>query len=372
MMKVDLQSVDLTQFYVNEHVLNGETVYLVIPQQIGAKWTKENKVFRSSVWDSNGELISAGFPKFTNWGEAPEVFPLPTSLKNCTIMEKIDGSLLIVSKWKGCYILRTRGTIDATQLENGHELEIFKQTILPIIDKFAAPYTSEKSWLFEWTSPLQKIILNCGDVPEWCLVGAVYHDNYSLETQDVLDSWAKQYGFKRPATYTFSTIEDLLANVDQWKGKEGVCVYSNNGQSIHKVKSAWYLALHHMKSELASKDKVIDVWFSFGKPGYTEFYGRVSSQFDHELAEQIRGDISNICDAYKEVEKIVEGMNRFVKDTCLLLGNPKDKKIRGQMAGKVLSSYGQTNRANFVFKLLDGKQLNDEDLKKLLWQILKK
>ena len=121
-MKVDLQAIDLTQFYVNERVLNGELVYLVIPQQIGAKWNKENKVFRSSVWNADGELISAGFPKFTNWGENPEVFPLPTDLTGATIMEKLDGSLVVVYKYKGQFFLRTRGTTDATTLDNGHEL----------------------------------------------------------------------------------------------------------------------------------------------------------------------------------------------------------------------------------------------------------
>jgi hypothetical protein len=363
-MKVDLQSIDLTQFYVNEHVLNGEIVYLVIPKQIGVKWTKETKVFRSSVWDSNGELISAGFSKFTNWGEAPDVFPLPTSLKNATIVEKIDGSLLIVSKWKGHFILRTRGTVDATQLDNGHELEIFKQTILPNL-----PFQSEDTWsvsyLFEWVSPNQKIILNYGDKPDWYLVGIVDHYDYSLITQDGLNEFASYNFMKRPTTYTFSTIEDLLANVEQWKGKEGVCVYSNEDQSIHKVKSAWYLTLHHMKSELASREKVIDVWFNFGKPSYTEFYEKVETQFDHELAEQIRGDISIICDGWKEVLKIEEGMKKFLKEQVLPMPTRKLQAV------VVIQSYGKTNRANFLFKLLDGKTLGDDDYKKLLYQVLK-
>lgn len=367
-MKVDLQSIDLTQFYVNEHVLNGEAVYLVIPKQIGVKWAKETKVFRSSVWDSNGELISAGFPKFTNWGEAPDVFPLPTSLKNATIVEKVDGSLLIVSKWKGQYILRTRGTVDATQLDNGHELEIFNNTILPLFGKDWLDYgpSWNVSFLFEWTSPNQKIILNYGDSPDWYFVGAVNHRDYSIWTQEELDGFAACVGFKRPVTYTFSTIEDLMANVEQWKGKEGVCVYSNEDQLIHKVKSAWYLTLHHMKSELSSREKVIDVWFNFGKPSYTEFYEKVETQFDHELAEQIRGDISNICDAWKEVLKIEEGMKKFLKEQVLPMPTRKLQAV------VVIQSYGKTNRANFLFKLLDGKTLSDEDYKKLLWQVLKK
>ena len=367
-MKVDLQAVDLTQFYVNEHVMNGEMVYLVIPQQIGAKWTKDNKHFRSSLWNAQGELISAGFPKFTNWGENPEVFPMPTDLKGATIMEKLDGSLLIVSEYKGEYILRTRGTVDATKLDNGHEIEIFKKTILPkLIDFQVAPW--ECSFLFEWVSPEQKIILNYGDKPDWYLVGIVLHGNYHLQGQEYLDYVAGALGLKRPAVYTFSTIEDLLANVDAWKGKEGVVIYSPIG--LHKAKSAWYLALHHMKSELASFDIVIDVWISMGMPDYQTFYNNIVTQFDFELADQCRGDMSRICDGYKEVKEIVAGMKRFVNETLFPLGNPKDKKVRGQMAAKVFGAYGKTNRANFIFTMLDGKELGTDDVKKLLYQVLK-
>jgi hypothetical protein len=37
---------------------------------------------------------------------------------------------------------------------------------------------------------------------------------------------ANEFKLKRPATYTFSSVQDLLKDVDQWRGKEGVCVYS--------------------------------------------------------------------------------------------------------------------------------------------------
>jgi hypothetical protein len=364
-MKIDLTVVDRSQFMVHENIVGGEVVNLIQPMPAQPPWTQETKIFRSSVWDSQGELVSAGFPKFTNWGERPEVFPVPETLKGAIITEKLDGSLLIVSKYKGNFILRTRGTVDATQLKNGHELEIFKQTILPNFP-FQSADTWDVSYLFEWTSPNQKIVLNYGDTPEWTLVGAISHKHYTLFEQSVLDALARNKGWKRPTTYTFANIPELLAMVEEWKGKEGVVVYSNDGQSLHKIKGAWYLALHHMKSELASFDKVIDVWFNLGRPSYTDFYNRVATQFDHELAQQIIGDMSRICDGWKEVLKIVTGLKNFVVNKLKLLPTRRDQ------ANLTLSAYGQTNRASFVFKLLDGKILDDSDLKKLLYQVLKR
>ena len=365
-MKIDLNAIDKTQFRADEHILGGEAVYLVQPQNIGANWTQENKIFRSSLWDCEGNPISLSFFKFTNWGERTEVFPLPESLKGATIMEKLDGTLLIVSMWNGNLILRTRGTVDAYKQANGFELEAFKE----YADKLLSTWTQTRddtwptSFLFEWVSPTNKIVLNYGDEPKFYLVGAVEHLNYDIWPQIALDLIAEQFDLLRPATYTFNDIADLLANVEAWKGKEGVVVYSDVG--MHKVKGAWYLALHHMKSELASFDKVIDVWFNFGRPSYTDFYNRVAIQFDHELAQQIIGDMSRICDGWKEVLKIVTGLKNFVVNKLKPLPTRRDQ------ANLTLSAYGQTNRASFVFKLLDGKSLSDDDLKKLLYQVLKR
>jgi T4 RnlA family RNA ligase len=363
-MKIDLDKVDRTQFMVHEHSLNGEIVHLIQPQHIGTKWTQDNKHMRSVVVNYDGEVISAGFPKFTNWGENPDNFPVPNSLRNCTVMEKLDGSLLIVSKYKGQYILRTRGTVDASTMANGHELELFKEKFLKSLTH-DTPDTWNVSILFEWVSPINKIVLNYGDEPDWYVVGIVHHSDYSLYSQEDLDMWAKNKGFKRPATYTFSDVNDLLQNVDQWKGKEGVCVYSKNDQSIHKVKGAWYLALHHMKSELSNIEKVMDVWLEQGMPDYNTFYNYIFTTFDFELAEQIKGTISRIADGKKEVNKIVEGMNSFVNNRLRSLPSRKEQ------AQLVISSYGETNRASFLFKLLDGKSLGKEEYKKLLFQVLK-
>ena len=361
-MKIDLDKVDRTQFMVHDHSLNGEIVHLIQPQHIGTQWRQDNKHLRSVVVNYDGEVISAGFPKFTNWGENPDHFPVPTSLRNCTIMEKLDGSLLIVSKYKGQYILRTRGTVDASTMANGHELELFKSTILNKL------HDNNDTWnysvLFEWLSPINKIVLSYGDEPMWKLVGFVDHSDYSLATQDMLDLMAKKYDFLRPEIYTFTDVNDLLQNVDQWKGKEGVCVYSKNDQTIHKVKSADYLIKHRFKSE-ATLENTLDLYFSYGKPSYQEFESKLTETFDYECFEMVRGYASQICDASKEVNKIVDGFKSFIDNQLKVLSTRKEQ------AQKVISSYSESNRSSMIFSLLDGKTLTTDQHKKLFWQVLK-
>ena len=362
-MKIKLDNLDTENFMSHEHILNGEVVTLIQPKNIGAKWKKDNLHFRSSVWNYNGELISASFPKFFNWGEQPDLSPVPNSLKNATVVEKLDGSTLIVSKYNGQYILRTRGTVDASKLANGFELELFKSTILNKLQDNNDTWGYSIIW--EWLSPINKIVLSYGDEPMWKLIGFIDHTDYSLATQDMLDAMAKKYDLLRPEIYTFTDISDMLQIVDKWQDKEGVCLYSKNGQTIHKIKAAKYLLLHHLKSELSSLEKVLDVWLEQGMPDYQTFYNYIFTTFDFELAEQIKGTISRIVDGKKEVNKIVDGMNNFVNNRLRSLPSRKEQ------AQLVISSYGETNRAAFVFKLLDGKSFGKDEYKKLLFQVLK-
>ena len=363
-MKIEISSIDRTQFMVHEHSLNGEIVHLIQPQHIGTQWRQDNKHLRSVVVNYEGEIISAGLPKFTNYSENPEHFPVPTSLRNCTVVNKLDGSLLIVSKYKNQFILRTRGTVDASVLANGSELEIFKNTILKKISVDLME-TWNYSLLFEWLSPLNVIVLRYSDEPDWQLIGAVNHTDYSLFSQTEVDEYAKMFDLKRPEKFTFNDISDMLQIVDKWQDREGVCLYSKNDQVIHKIKASKYLLLHHLKSELSNIEKVLDVWLEQGMPDYNTFYNYIFTTFDFELAEQVKGMISRIVDGKKEVNKIVEGMNDFVNNRLRSLSTRKEQ------AQLVISSYGETNRAAFVFKLLDNRPLGKEEYKKLLFQVLR-
>jgi hypothetical protein len=317
-MKIDLLTVPTDQFMMHSHVLNGEVIWLIQPQHAGARWTQANKHFRSSVWDSEGNLISASLPKFTNFLENPEHFPVPTSLKNCTVVDKIDGSLLSVTKHKGNFILRTRGTVDASKLDNGHELKFFREKYPEVFSYNPAFKTWNFSLIFEWTSPLQKIVIFYGDTPEFTLIGCVNHGDYSLETQDSLDKMAVWFGCPRPETYTFTTIEDMITNVNSLKGREGICVYSQGGQTVHKCKSHSYLVLHRFKSE-ATLENTLDLYFSYGKPSYQEFETKLVTTFDYECFGLVRGFASRICDAAKDVDNIVNGFKGFIEGTSPII-----------------------------------------------------
>ena len=112
------------EFNFKDCVIAGDECWLITPKDMSVKWNDENTRFRSCVVrKSDNFVISQGFRKFTNFGEQPAFEPW----KDCWKFEarhKLDGSLLIVSRYKGQWIIRTRGTVDARQLPNGHEIDL--------------------------------------------------------------------------------------------------------------------------------------------------------------------------------------------------------------------------------------------------------
>ncbi len=360
-MKVDLSKIDREQFFVNPHFIGGELCYLVHPKHIGIRWTPENVIFRSSVWTENGEPVSLAFRKFVNFGERPDLFPVPTNLNGAQLIEKVDGSLLCVSRFKRQTIVRTRGTVDASKLDNGFEIDYFQEKYPQVFD-FEVD-TCDLSYIYEWTTNTNKIVLDYGDEPELWLTAIINHKDYSYESQDTLDNLAPLLGVRRPQTYGFKTLTEMQTAVTAFQNKEGVCMYYDNGQQILKIKSAGYLAAHKLKSEFGAFDKVVDYFFELGEPSYAEFEQKISELTDFEVFAQIRGDVSRIVEGKREVEKIVDSMRKFV---YALKG-----ETRKAAAEKILQAYGQTNRSSMVFTLLDEKTLSRDQRKKLLYQTLK-
>jgi len=359
-MRIDLSKIDQEQFFITEGIIAGEKCFLVQPKHIAVKWTQENKIFRSSIWNSEGELVSASFPKFCNWGENLEHFPVPETLEGCTIAPKIDGSTVIVSKYKGQWIFRTRGTFDARVHSNGHEIDLLVRDLnyLDVGD------TWNKSLLFEWYSPNNRIILNYGDKPLFWLIGGVEHDTYRLfeQTHLTADYWAMMFNYILPKTYQFDSIEQLIGNVEHWRGLEGVCLYSNNDQVIHKLKANWYLNLHRLKSEISSTEKLLDVWFMWGKLDYQAFLKKIEETFDYELLQQVQPNIDQLYKAIEKAANTLMGLRIHIPAWSIM-----SKK---EAALEIIRLYEDRIEKGIAFQLLKGNEINDQFLKKLVMQCL--
>lgn len=355
-MKIELSKINKDDFYIKEGIVSGEIVYLIYPK-VNPNWLKDNLIFRSSMWNKDGKLISAGFPKFSNLGEKPDVFGTIKSLNGTTIVEKLDGSLLSVSKYNGEMIIRTRGTFDATKLPNGQEIDILKNKYPKVFSH--GSYTWNYSLLFEWLSPSNRIVIK-HDVVDMKLIGGIYHENYSMMSQTELDNFSDKLNVPRPQYFKFNSLDDLINNVKNFKNLEGVCIVTNDGK-IYKVKGDEYLIKHRLKEKLASFDKLLDYYVLHKLVSPEEIYKIIEQEIDWETAEETKNDIYKIYNAYNDINKILLDIEKFVEPLKSL--TPKES------ADLINDKYKNTGFSSVAFNLLRNKKITEDDKIKLLYKL---
>jgi T4 RnlA family RNA ligase len=356
-------------FVVNEYQLAGDKLYLVFPKMISVGWTPELLKYRSSIWTADMEPVSLSFKKFFNYGEAPHIvrdFTEKDIREGVNILEKVDGSCLIVSKYKGNLIQRTRGTFSARDHSTGVELDYLAEKYPKAFDNDYV--NSEKfTLLYEWTTRANRIVLDYGEDPDIRLVGCVNHETYAYMPQESLDDIVSYLGVERPARAHFKSIDELIHHVKNATHMEGYCVYFNDDQDIKKIKSDWYVAAHRFKSN-CTLEYILDMFLAADMPDYQAFVASLGTAFDFECAPEALSFASKICDAYKGATRIIEHMKKFIAG----LDRSKDFRTnRKNAAREIFSAYGNTNRASFAFTLLDGKELDKDQIKKLILQQVK-
>lgn len=358
-MRIDLDTIDRESFSVMPRDFYGETVYLVNPVHVGCKWTQDNLRFRSSVWNADGELISAGFKKFFNLEERPDIDPLTHEhLKDAVVVEKLDGSTFIVSRYKGNWMFRTRGTIDATGMPNGHEVEVFKNRYSSFLRspwyQSWWPPTLCYSFIFEWTSPHNKIVIDYGASPIWTLLAIIHHPNYLTLGRESSELLAQDYNFNIARRWSFESLEKLTEAVKASRGMEGVCLYYNGAQSIRKIKSLEYLKLHAFKSN-CNLESITDLYFTYNQPTRDHLTKIITDTFDFECATMAAPFIDSLYSAIDRSRLELARASQFLANHSDL--EPKD------FAGKLLAEFNGPITA-IVFNQRRGKIVEPKMVRK--------
>jgi len=343
-------------FNFKDCIIAGDECVLVTPKMMGVDWNEDNKYFRSSIWrKSDMKLISAGFRAFTNHGEKPDFEPLPSN--TCVrAITKVDGSLLIASVHKDKLIVRTRGTVDATQLENGFEIELLKKKYPKAFDNEfinCGSYTM----LYEWTTPTNRIVLRESEEPTLWLIGIVYNPHYSYAYQYDLDRIANQIGVLRPKTYNIdvnSNIENLQKQIEPLVDIEGVVIYSEDGQILKKIKTLRYLQLHRVFTGVKTVDHLFDLFVEYGQPSREDFEKKLADNFDWELVTALKSLMDDLFLKWKRISTQLSWMQVFLNDVHFMDLDRKNK------ARKILEIF--PNYAGIAFSLLDSKILDPHKL----------
>jgi len=352
-------------FNITPTVFCNKEAFLITPK-IDAKWTKDNLFFRSVIVDNEGNILSSGFPKFFNYGEKKDYYPDPTAYTDWRIDAKIDGSLLIVDYVNGVHSIRTRGTSVYTKHENAKDFELLWEKY-PKIQNFLQTNTS-LSLLFEIVTPNNIIVVRPKDI-DFFLLGAIDKKSLrQLTSTELISIWREIGEPSTPEQYIINNItnlDELASFIKQWRGKEGIVLSYNKGQNKIKIKSDWYCWIHRIKSMLSTTNNLIDYYVELGMPEGDEFYRKIETEYDYELANQIKDEIYEIADVGTIVKKIINDMRDFVASI-------RGFETRKQQAEHIFTIYKAPGYASMVFNLLNGKPLEKKHITLLIHQNYKK
>lgn len=370
-MKIDINKIDKTKFLVKEK----DGFYLINPNYNYVEYNDDELIYRSSLWSKEGELVSAGFKKFFNWGEQIKVSKQPEEIiPNHNFIEKIDGSLLIVSRYKNQMIYRTRGTHSIYQFSNviSDEYNINPISNFKEVDEFRKKYkideymfeeddeTSQYSLLFEWVTPSNKIILDFKE-PDLYLVGCIDHLDYSYYSQEWVDVIAKKLKVKRPERHSFNTLEEMF-KVKYWINKEGICMYYNNDQSIVKIKSLDYLKKHKFKSNM-NYERLVDIFIEHKFESLLHLFDYFEETYDFEIRQYLENEyFAIIQDRQFKLEYLIDRCKKYIFH--LLHGSN-----RKEQALSIIKHYPNAIERAICFCLLDNPIVSDKLIKKFYLDI---
>jgi hypothetical protein len=195
------------------------------------------------------KVVARGFPRFFNWGEIPEEDE-KFDWVDPVVQEKADGSLMLVYKYDGKLRVNTRGSFAQGEpcqgLGKSWEELFWDTSVNPhALDEMT---TEGMTWVFEFCSPYNKVVRRY-DKPTAYLLSCFINDDRELGPM-FCDDAATHMGVERPRRYKARTKADLdnLLALETDPTFEGFVVRDRNERRV-KVKSAKYVALHHMKGE---------------------------------------------------------------------------------------------------------------------------
>lgn len=226
---------------------------LVHPSKSKREWNADELGFRSAILTPDGHVVSVGWPKFFNQGEWPEHDAIITAdLENgqAVITHKHDGSLLIRSVLPdGRILFRTRDSFDGGKF--APLAEAVATARYPIL--LNPDFWPHGSLLFEYVGAENQIVVRYEGGDDLILLGAAEHGPVGavryLPFGDLTEA-ATQHGLRLVETYDWSSdegISTILKMVQGWDKAEGVVVRSADGQTLLKIKSAWYFAQHALR-----------------------------------------------------------------------------------------------------------------------------
>ena len=193
------------------------------------------------------KIVSHPFDKFFNLNEKPDtdeklVKSNINKAKYIYATEKMDGSTIIVSLYKGKPLITTNGSFENDQTKWAEEM--FKKQY----SKFLPNMKSDHTYIFEIIHPENKIVLDYGDTKALYMLSIRDLKTDKLLPLENIHATADEFGFPYPEVYDFNDLDTMINLAHSMKGanKEGwvIRIGTDDGESMVKLKLDEYFAMH--------------------------------------------------------------------------------------------------------------------------------
>lgn len=214
-------------------------------------WDDVTLSARGLILDDQGRVIARGFRKFFNYGERPD--PLPD--EPFKVLDKLDGSMAVLSFVNGEPEVATRGSFDGPQAVRATKM--FRERY----SGYRPPEGTTA--VFEIIYPENRIVVDYGDTEDLYHLGLVDNET-GLVFFDLDPDWPG------PSVQEFPNAapEELSSRLRD--NAEGFVVRYRNGYQV-KVKLAEYLRVH--RAMFSTSTRSIWEYLSAGKDVADLIYG---------------------------------------------------------------------------------------------------
>ena len=301
--------------------------------QYEGKWDEITLHCRGLVTDDMGNVVARPFKKFFNMEEGKH-----TPTEEFDVYEKMDGSLIIVFWYDGGWVVASRGSFISEQAIGASKI---------FFEELDHNFSIGITYLFEFTAPWNRIVVDYGEKPNLTLLGAIRTDDETEATWEQLkmigDGANCDVVKKYDGISDYSTLKGMIDD-----NAEGFVIRFSNGDRM-KIKGVEYLRLHKIMTEVSTKS----VWEILSNGGSMEdllkdvpdeFYTKIK-EYENELVSQF-----NILK--REYEYI------FMTFQSLGLCDDGRRKEFAEQALKV-------KHPSILFAMLDGR-----DVEPIIWKII--
>lgn len=274
-----------------------------------------------------GECVCRPFKKFFNYGEREEM--AGNQLFPEFIFEKRDGSMITPVIIDGQVFLKTKKSFysDVAQLAQkmmSKEVETFCKYV--VSDLGMTP-------IFEFTHPQNRIVVDYSNESyNFTLIGLrnIKTGQTYADFHKVVSSFIGNIPLPEMFDKSWNQILD---DVESKKGMEGYVLYLSNGEMV-KIKTKWYMSLHHCMTDLRERDiaqAVVDETIDDIKDLITN--SGESLDKIHQIEERVLSELNTL--AVEVLEQVNSAKNLSFKDAALKFnGSPYFGLIMSSLRGK--------------------------------------